>query len=131
MFSAKKFNEAAVVYTRALAADPFNHVLYSNRSACYAEEDECEKALGDANNCIRLKPEFAKGFSRKSLALYNLGRYPEAETAAVAGLAIDASNAALNDLLAKAKLESCESAEFQSKFTRCENNKNRTKRCKT
>eukprot|EP00729_Bicosta_minor_P028442 gene28442-774_t len=41
-FSAKRFREAAAVYTRALAQDPFNHVLYSNRSACYAEDDELE-----------------------------------------------------------------------------------------
>lgn len=116
LFSAKQFNEAAVIYTRALAADPFNHVLYSNRSACYAEEDECEKALNDANKCIRVKPDFAKGFSRKSLALYYLGRYSEAEAAAVAGLLVDGSNAALQDLLGKTKVETCESPEFQKQI---------------
>ena len=90
-FSGKRFREAITFYTSALAQDPFNHVFYSNRSACFAEEDECEDALRDGARCVVLAPAFAKGYSRKGLALYHLGRYPEAEESAKVSVSVSAS----------------------------------------
>ena len=60
-FKAKDFGAAIEQYTIALAHDPLDHIFYSNRSACYAEQYEGEKALRDAERCIALKPDFAKG----------------------------------------------------------------------
>ena len=70
-----------------------------------------DDALRDAENCIRLKADFAKGFSRQALALFQLGRYPESEAAAKAGLAVDAGSAALKDMLAKVQIETAETPE--------------------
>jgi len=90
-FQAKNFKNAVVAYGQALAFDPCNHVLYSNRSACYAElgDDEANKCLADAERCVLLDPTFTKGYSRKGFALYQLGRYVEAEACAEAGLKLD------------------------------------------
>jgi tetratricopeptide (TPR) repeat protein len=81
-FSAKQFEKAVEKYTSALVLDPFNHVFYSNRSACYAELNEGDKALNDADRCVELCPDFAKGYNRRSTALYLVGRYIDAEAAA-------------------------------------------------
>jgi len=112
-FAAKKWKDAADQYTKALEQDPFDHVFYSNRSACYAEDDEYEKALADAERCIAINPQFAKGYSRLALALFHVGRYPEMESAALKGLDIDASSVALQDLLKQAQTETKEPLEAQ------------------
>jgi tetratricopeptide (TPR) repeat protein len=115
-FSAKRFEEAATKYTEALAHNPFDHVFYSNRSACYAELDEGAKALRDADLCIKLNKEFAKGYSRRSAALYQLGRYVEAEAAAKAGLLVDPSSSALQSLLETAQVETKETHAVQAQM---------------
>ena len=35
-FSSKNYDEAIDFFTQGIAIDPNNHVLFSNRSACYA-----------------------------------------------------------------------------------------------
>eukprot|EP00697_Spironema_sp_BW2_P001769 gnl/Spiro4/12390_TR6541_c0_g1_i1.p1 gnl/Spiro4/12390_TR6541_c0_g1~~gnl/Spiro4/12390_TR6541_c0_g1_i1.p1 ORF type:complete len:184 (-),score=25.24 gnl/Spiro4/12390_TR6541_c0_g1_i1:96-617(-) len=54
------------------------HILYSNRSAAYSQTRNFERALEDANECVRLAPDFLKGHSRRSVALSGLGRTAEA-----------------------------------------------------
>lgn len=113
-FSAKKWKEAAEFYTQAMEQDPFDHVFYSNRSACYAESEELDKAIRDAERCIALNPQFAKGYSRQAAALWHVGRYVEMEASAKKGLEIDASSTALQDLLKQAQAETCETPECQA-----------------
>lgn len=112
-FSKKDFRGAIEHYTKALAEDPFDHVFYSNRSACHAELQDFEKALADADKCIKCNPQFAKGYSRQALALYNLGRYAEAEASAQAGLKIEPTSVPLQDLLKQAQVETKETPEVQ------------------
>merc|ERR1719499_120765 len=115
-FSTKKWKEAIEFYTKALEQDPFDHVFYSNRSACYAESEEFDKALRDAERCIALSPQFAKGYSRQALALFHVGRYMEMEAAAKKGLELDPSSAALQDLLKQAQVETAETPEVQAQM---------------
>ena len=126
-FSSKQFEKAAESYTAALATNPVGegaHIFYSNRSACHAELDaggewvgnQGSKALHDAEMCLTLAPSFAKGYSRKSAALYQLGKYGEAEAAAEAGLRIDSASGALQSLLATAKVETAETPEVQARM---------------
>lgn len=129
-FQNKNFKEAAVAYTNALSFDPCNHVLYSNRSACYAElgDEEADKCLADAERCVALEPSFAKGYSRKGFALYQLGRYVEAEACAEAGLKLEGTvpvAKGLLDLHTKCKLETKESPEFQKQIHQLRLNKRR------
>lgn len=94
-FKAKEFEKAVESFTSAIAHDPTDHVFYSNRSACNSELGNYEQALQDAEQCIKLSPEFVKGYGRKALALHRSGRLDDAIAAYDAGLAIDGSNAQL------------------------------------
>lgn len=54
------FGLAAQLYTEALALDPANHVLYSNRSAAYVRLGKYTQALQDAAKARELNPRWAK-----------------------------------------------------------------------
>ena len=47
---------------------PGVQVLFSNRSTCYTLTNECQKALDDAKECVKIKPDWARGYSRKGMA---------------------------------------------------------------
>ena len=89
-FKAKQYPEAVTHFTTAIAADPKNHVLYSNRSAAHAAEEEYKSALLDANKCIDLKPDWAKGHSRRGAAYVGLKNWRAAIAAYEAGLELGA-----------------------------------------
>ena len=61
-------------------------------------------------------PSFAKGHSRRSVALFGLGMYKQAEEAAQAGLALDPASGPLKELLAAAQLETAESEAVQKQM---------------
>jgi len=49
----------------------------SNRSAALLQLSKTAKALADAEECIRLRPDWDKGYFRKAAALEALGRMDE------------------------------------------------------
>jgi tetratricopeptide (TPR) repeat protein len=55
-----KIDEAIECYTKAIALDSQNHVLYSNRSAAYAKAGKYTQALDDAEMTVKMKPEWGK-----------------------------------------------------------------------
>jgi len=73
-FKAKDFEKAIAEYTTAISLDSTDHTFFSNRSACYAKIGDFAKSLQDANKVIELKPDFARGYSRKGFAMEKLGR---------------------------------------------------------
>ncbi|KAG0378357.1 MAG: putative Hsp90 cochaperone [Linnemannia gamsii] len=94
-FLAKDYPTAIDHFSKAIEFDPTNHVLFSNRSACYASQKNYEKALEDGEKTVELKADWSKGYGRKATALYGLGRYPEANDVYEAGLKIEPTNALL------------------------------------
>ncbi|KAK3382565.1 hypothetical protein B0T24DRAFT_601982 [Lasiosphaeria ovina] len=97
--AAKNFDEAIDKFTQAIALDPSNHILYSNRSAAYASKKDWDHALTDAEKTTELKPDWPKGWGRKGTALYGKGDLLGANDAYEAGLKIDPNNAGMkNDL---------------------------------
>jgi stress-induced-phosphoprotein 1 len=88
-FYRNDFSSAVAFFTQALDLDPNNYILLSNRSASYAKLRQYENALLDADVCLRLNPNFVKGYSRKGDALHGLGRDQEAASAYSQGLVID------------------------------------------
>ena len=68
-FKAGEFLKAAASYTKAIKAEPQNHVFYSNRSQAFLKLSKVGKALEDADKCIALAPTFVKGYHRKATAL--------------------------------------------------------------
>ncbi|XP_075390881.1 tetratricopeptide repeat protein 28 isoform X3 [Tenrec ecaudatus] len=83
------FHTAIVLYDEALAADPQNCILYSNRSAAYVKIQQYDKALDDAIKARLLNPKWPKAYFRQGVALQYLGRHADALAAFASGLAQD------------------------------------------
>ncbi|CAG9989776.1 unnamed protein product [Clonostachys byssicola] len=96
----KNFDEAIDKFTQAIALQPENHILYSNRSAAYASKKEWDNALQDAEKTTQIKPDWAKGYGRKGAALHGKGDLVAAHDAYEAGLKQDPNNAQLKSGLA-------------------------------
>ncbi|XP_065173629.1 stress-induced-phosphoprotein 1 [Atheta coriaria] len=115
-----KFDEAIKFYSDAIDLDGNNHVLYSNRSAAYAKLQQYDMALQDAEKTVSIKPDWAKGYSRKGLALAYLNRTDEAIETYTAGLQLDPTNATLKEGLADCRASSArqqQSRSFPNPFT--------------
>ena len=59
------------------------HVLYSNRSASFAQLERYAESLQDALKCIELSPRWPKGWFRKAEALFGLKQYNDCLSALV------------------------------------------------
>lgn len=49
---------------QAIDLDPTSYIYRSNRSACYALKGDHGKAKEEAEACIRINPDFIKGYYR-------------------------------------------------------------------
>lgn len=72
--------------------NPALNVYYSNRCACFLKQDNASAALLDAEKCTTIRPEWAKGWSRKGQALLKLGRLADAAEAFTRGISLDPTN---------------------------------------
>ncbi|KAJ3351681.1 hypothetical protein GGF32_004110 [Allomyces javanicus] len=102
----RKFPEAVVKYTDAIALNPNNAVYFSNRAAAYSQAGQHDKAIDDAKQAAVVDPTFSKAYSRLGHAYYATGRFQEAHDAYAKGLELDPSNKTMQQamLQAKAKL---------------------------
>jgi tetratricopeptide (TPR) repeat protein len=57
---------------QAINLDPADATLYSNKSFCHVKMGQAQDALCEANACIKLRPEWTKGYYRKGAALMAL-----------------------------------------------------------
>jgi len=67
-----KSTEFVCVLMQAIELDPADATLYSNRSLCLLQIGEATEALSDASTCIKMRPEWIKGYYRKGTALMSL-----------------------------------------------------------
>lgn len=98
--SEKNYDEAIAKFTEAIAIEPTNHILFSNRSAAYASKKEYENALADAEKVTSIKPDWSKGWGRVGAAKHGLGDLKGALQAYKEGLALDSENAQIKSGLA-------------------------------
>lgn len=90
--AAKNFDEAVQHFTEAIAVDPENHILFSNRSAAYASKRDWDHAFADAEKTTQLKPDWPKGWGRLGSALYGKRDLVRAYEAYQEGLKLDPNN---------------------------------------
>lgn len=102
-FSAGQYAEAIKWFSQAIEKDSGNHVLYSNRSASYASLQDYAKALEDAKQCVSLKPDWSKGYSRLGAAYFGLHEWDDARSAYEAGIRVDPANEQLKSGLEEVK----------------------------
>ncbi|CAN6281912.1 unnamed protein product [Urochloa humidicola] len=88
----KDYAGALKFYSEAIKLDPEDAILFSNRSFCHVKLGEALEAFGDANTCIKLRPEWTKGYYRKGSALMCLKEYKQACDAFMAGIKLDPTN---------------------------------------
>ncbi|XP_072938324.1 uncharacterized protein [Epargyreus clarus] len=87
-----KYIEAVLHYTHALKMDPNNYVLYSNRSFAFLKLDQHYLSLQDANETVRLQPQWAKGYFRRAEVEAASGLYDEAIISYTRALQLDPHN---------------------------------------
>lgn len=92
-FAAKDYDKAIELFSQAIALEPSNHVLYSNRSAARAGKKLYAEALEDASKCISINSSWSKGYARKGAALHGLRSYDLAIAAYEQGLEYEDSPA--------------------------------------
>ncbi|KAH9991493.1 activator of Hsp70 and Hsp90 chaperone [Russula vinacea] len=92
-FSAKDYDRAIDLFSKALDLDESNFVIWSNRSAAKAGKRDWDGALADAEQCVKVNPTWAKGYARKGAALHGQRNYVEAIEAYELGLKIEDSPA--------------------------------------
>jgi stress-induced-phosphoprotein 1 len=101
-FSQGNYLEAIKWYTKAIEESP-SHIYYSNRSACYTAINELQKAIEDADQCIKLDSKWAKGYYRRGNALALLHRHNEAFDALTRGNQLDPKDQGIKDKLLEVK----------------------------
>jgi len=117
-FQKNDFKAAIEKFTEALTLDPTSVAILSNRSAAYAalgkeDPENWRLAEADGAECVKLMPDWSKGYVRQGAALSLQGKYKEAVGVYAAGLARDPSSRLLSDGLAAAQKHLAESATDQ------------------
>ena len=70
MYRSQKFKQAVEQYTKAIDASELEgyeevHLLYGNRSVCHLKMKQFDESLSDADECIKLKPDWFTGYVRR------------------------------------------------------------------
>ncbi|KAL3849933.1 hypothetical protein ACJIZ3_011815 [Penstemon smallii] len=91
-FAEKEYFNAICWYSKAIFVDPDDEKLFSNRSLCWARLNKGHPALSDAEDCVRLKPNWSKGHYRRGAALKILKNFSMAATAFSVALKLNPDN---------------------------------------
>lgn len=92
-FKKGDYSTAVKHYTEAIARNPEDAKLYSNRAACYTKLAAFDLGLKDCDTCVKLDESFIKGWIRKGKILQVMQKSSEAQTAYQRALEIDPNNA--------------------------------------
>ncbi|CAL4969321.1 unnamed protein product [Urochloa decumbens] len=98
----KDYPSASEFYTKAMDLDPDDASLFSNRSLCWLRMGDGQKALLDARECRRMRPDWPKACYRQGAALMLLKDYGSACEALFDGFKLDPENADIEHALREA-----------------------------
>jgi len=96
-FKIGAWEQALDMYTRAINALPDDAKALCNRSACWAYLERYKEALFDADQAIFYDPLWAKGWSRKGYAHFQLKQYDESVRAYDEGMKLAPQNQDMAD----------------------------------
>lgn len=70
-------SEAVACYSRSLALQPRNAVVWANRAMAYIRMELFDLAEADASVALSLDPTYVKAYSRRGLVRFKRGRYAQ------------------------------------------------------
>lgn len=92
-FKKGDFSSAMKHYSEAIARNPDDPKLYSNRAACYTKLAAFDLGLKDCDMCLKLDEKFIKGWIRKGKILQGMQDPSQALAAYQKAMEIDSTNA--------------------------------------
>jgi tetratricopeptide (TPR) repeat protein len=92
LFKKGDFATAMKHYSEAIARNPEDPRLYSNRAACYTKLAAFDLGLKDCDKCLELDEKFIKGWIRKGKILQVMQDPGKAMTAYQKALELDPNN---------------------------------------
>jgi stress-induced-phosphoprotein 1 len=96
-FKEQNYEKAIEFYSKAIEAEPSNHIFYSNRSLTYFKMNMFVESLKDADMSIEYNSSWAKGFQRKGAAEGKMGKLWQAFISYSIGNIHDPANAGINN----------------------------------
>ena len=97
-------------YSQAIALAPKEAALYSNRSFSFLRLEQSSRALADAEEVVRRRPDWPKGHFRRAEALSQAGLHADALLAYERGSALDPSDEHLAGQCVAARTRQAEAA---------------------
>ena len=76
--SMKLYQAAMVEYGKALNFLPNDHRLYANRGLCYKAVEDWVKCREDAQQCIKLRRDYSRGWLLLVKSIWELGKHADA-----------------------------------------------------
>ncbi|CAF1599043.1 unnamed protein product, partial [Didymodactylos carnosus] len=78
-----------------------DHLVLNGRSQAYLALNRFDESLSDAEHIIKLKPDWSKGYLRKSEALFEMKRYTTALLSSLMALTFDPEDPVGKTIMAK------------------------------
>ncbi|KAJ1422462.1 hypothetical protein B484DRAFT_332256, partial [Ochromonadaceae sp. CCMP2298] len=95
--------DALLCYSRSIAYEPRNAVVWANRAMAYIRQEVFDLAEADAGVALLLDPAYTKAYSRRGLVRFKRGKYLGAVQDFRCALDLDGGNAELGKLLEAAR----------------------------
>lgn len=77
-FKNEEFQDAVSCYTKSIALDDSNPILYANRAMASIRLDNLEQAVLDCTKALHLDPAHTKALARRGMVHHKRGHYKEA-----------------------------------------------------
>uniref|UniRef100_K3WSW6 Uncharacterized protein n=1 Tax=Globisporangium ultimum (strain ATCC 200006 / CBS 805.95 / DAOM BR144) TaxID=431595 RepID=K3WSW6_GLOUD len=101
-FKVNENDEAILYYTRSMAFDDSNAIIYANRAMAYLRIKSFAAAEQDCSRAVLLDPTYVKGWTRRGMTRFRRGKYAEAIADFEEALRLEPSNKEVKKLLKKA-----------------------------